>query len=70
VRERERFWTVRDITAAPAMVFSEKYLMSGAQGIDNYISIIQQVQQALESDESIIWLSHANIFSVGDSVGA
>jgi len=43
VRVRQKLWTDRGISGVPAMVFGDKYLVTGAQGIDNYVKVIQQV---------------------------
>ncbi|MEM8643596.1 MAG: DsbA family protein, partial [Pseudomonadota bacterium] len=43
VRRRERFWTSREVSGVPAMVFDEQYLVTGAQGVDNYRAILQKV---------------------------
>ncbi len=45
VREQEQFWTSRGIHGVPAMVFNRKYLVTGAQGIDNYRAVLQQLMQ-------------------------
>jgi len=45
VRKREQLWSSRGISGVPAMVFSDKYLTTGAQGIENYISVIKQVDE-------------------------
>jgi len=45
VRSRQQEWTNRGITGVPAMIFNEKYLVSGAQGVDNYTTVIRQVQE-------------------------
>lgn len=45
IRKRQQLWVNREITGVPAMVFNDKYLVSGAQGVDNYISVIKQVQE-------------------------
>jgi predicted DsbA family dithiol-disulfide isomerase len=44
VRERERFWTSQGITGVPAVVFDAKHLVTGAQGVENYVRILEQVQ--------------------------
>jgi len=49
IRKRQQLWASREITGVPAMIFSEKYLVSGAQGVENYISVIEQVQQETAS---------------------
>ncbi len=43
VRKREQLWSSRGITGVPAMVFEDKYLITGAQGIENYMSVIEQI---------------------------
>ena len=43
VRQKQKFWTSQGITGVPAMVFLGKYLVSGAQGEENYASILKQV---------------------------
>lgn len=42
VREKQQFWTSRGISGVPSMVFAGKYLVTGAQGADNYVQILQQ----------------------------
>lgn len=43
VRAEEAVWTGRGIHAVPAMVFGERYLVSGAQGVENYTAILGQL---------------------------
>ncbi|MGD9508145.1 MAG: DsbA family oxidoreductase [Geminicoccaceae bacterium] len=43
VREEERLWTGRGIQAVPAMVFAGRYLVSGAQGVENYAAILGEL---------------------------
>ncbi len=43
VRKRQKLWVDRGVSGVPAMVFGNKYLVTGAQGIENYISVINQV---------------------------
>jgi predicted DsbA family dithiol-disulfide isomerase len=45
VREEEQFWTSRGIQGVPAMIFNEQHLVSGAQGVDNYASVLRQLTQ-------------------------
>ncbi|MEL6420052.1 MAG: DsbA family oxidoreductase [Pseudomonadota bacterium] len=42
VREKESFWTSRGISGVPSMVFNSKYLVTGAQGVENYTQILRQ----------------------------
>jgi predicted DsbA family dithiol-disulfide isomerase len=43
VRSAERFWQQQGISGVPAMVFDRKHLVTGAQGVDNYTSILSQL---------------------------
>lgn len=43
VRSRQQHWTKQGITGVPAMIFCDKYLVTGAQGVDNYVAVIKQV---------------------------
>lgn len=45
VREEEQFWTSRGIQGVPTMIFNQKYLVTGAQGIENYSSVLQQLSR-------------------------
>jgi predicted DsbA family dithiol-disulfide isomerase len=42
VREKQIFWTSRGISGVPSMVFGGKYLVTGAQGAENYAQILRQ----------------------------
>ena len=46
VRDAERQWTSRDVHAVPAMIFAGRYLVSGAQGVESYTSILRQLAPA------------------------
>ena len=43
VREAEALWTGRGIQGVPAIVFAGRYLVSGAQGVENYTAILSQL---------------------------
>jgi len=43
VRELEGVWTSQGITGVPAIVFEGKYLVTGAQGAENYAQILQKI---------------------------
>ncbi|WP_417271314.1 DsbA family oxidoreductase [Celeribacter sp.] len=45
VREEQRFWTEQGIQGVPAIVFDRKHLVTGAQGVDSYVSILDQLAQ-------------------------
>ncbi|WP_170412210.1 DsbA family oxidoreductase [Ruegeria atlantica] len=42
VREKQQFWSSRGISGVPSMVFAGKYLMTGAQGAENYSNVLQR----------------------------
>ena len=48
VRDWERQWLERGIHGVPAMVFEECYLLTGAQGVENYAAVLKRIieQQA------------------------
>lgn len=50
VRRRQKLWTERGITGVPAMVFNDKYLVTGAQGVENYLSVIEQIREESAAD--------------------
>ncbi len=43
VREAEHAWVSRGIHGVPAIIFDERYLLTGAQGVENYTSVLRQV---------------------------
>lgn len=43
-RAHLQFWVQRGITGVPAMIFAGKYLVTGAQGVDAYVQILQRCQ--------------------------
>lgn len=43
VREVEQHWQRQGIQSVPAIIFNEQHLVSGAQGVDNYINILEQL---------------------------
>lgn len=45
VRTEETFWTSRGIQGVPAMIFNQRHLVSGAQGVDNYVSVLRQLNE-------------------------
>ncbi|MEM8631670.1 MAG: DsbA family oxidoreductase [Pseudomonadota bacterium] len=44
VREKQSFWTRQGIQGVPAMVFERKHLVTGAQGEDNYLKILDHLR--------------------------
>lgn len=43
VREVQNFWLEQGIRGVPAMVFDRQHLVTGAQGVENYTSILNQI---------------------------
>ncbi len=44
VRARQRVWLDQGISGVPTMVFEERYASTGAQGVDNYRSVLARLQ--------------------------
>ena len=42
VREKQSFWTTRGISGVPSMVFGGKFLVTGAQGAQNYADVLKR----------------------------
>ena len=45
VRLAEQSWTSKGIQGVPAMIFNQKYLVTGAQGTENFASILRQLTE-------------------------
>lgn len=45
VREVQGFWRSQGIQGVPAVIFDQKHLVSGAQGIENFSSILGQLAE-------------------------
>ncbi|WP_342071765.1 DsbA family oxidoreductase [Yoonia algicola] len=45
VRQEQQFWSQQGIRGVPTIVFDRQHLVTGAQGIENYKSILSQLQQ-------------------------
>ncbi|WP_269585707.1 DsbA family oxidoreductase [Roseibium sp. Sym1] len=43
IRQEEAFWTQNGIHGVPAVIFERRHLITGAQGAENYASIIRQL---------------------------
>ena len=48
VRAEEQHWQQQGIQSVPAIIFNERHLVSGAQGAENYISILEQLANMTE----------------------
>ena len=49
VRELQGVWTSQGISGVPSMIFEGKYLVTGAQGAENYAQILQKVLSEREA---------------------
>ncbi|MGC1497329.1 MAG: DsbA family oxidoreductase [Sulfitobacter sp.] len=49
VRKRQEFWSSRGITGVPSMVFDGRYLLTGAQGAQNYAEMVKKVLSEKET---------------------
>jgi len=45
IRQEENFWTKQGIRGVPAVVFERQHLVTGAQGVDNFTSILKQLAE-------------------------
>ena len=43
VRELEQHWQRQGVQSVPAIIFNERHLVSGAQGVENFTSIFKQL---------------------------
>ena len=43
VRTAENAWINQGISGVPAMIFNRRHLVTGAQGVENYTRILQQL---------------------------
>lgn len=48
VRAAENFWVGQGIQGVPAVVFNRRHLVTGAQGVENYSNILEQLAQMQE----------------------
>lgn len=42
-RAHQQFWTSRNVSGVPSMIFDGRYLLTGAQGADTYAQMLQKV---------------------------
>lgn len=45
VRSAERSWLEQGVQGVPAVIFNRRHLVTGAQGVENYTRILQQLAQ-------------------------
>jgi predicted DsbA family dithiol-disulfide isomerase len=50
VRAEEKFWIQQGISGVPAVVFDRQHLVTGAQGVDNYTTILTQLTKSSEAE--------------------
>ena len=49
VREAEHHWQSQGIQSVPAVIFNNRHLVSGAQGVENFTQILKQLTEMKES---------------------
>ncbi len=45
VRESEQHWSEQGIQSVPSVIFDNRHLVSGAQGVENYIAVLAQLAE-------------------------
>ncbi len=45
VRAKQRVWAERDVHSVPTMVFGQKYMVSGAQGVDGFATLLTRLAE-------------------------
>ena len=45
VRNAENYWLSQGIRGVPAVIFNRRHLVSGAQGVENYTRILEQLAE-------------------------
>ncbi|MDF1718228.1 MAG: DsbA family oxidoreductase [Antarcticimicrobium sp.] len=45
VRAKQRVWTERGVHGVPTMVFGQKYMVTGAQEVDGYITLLNRIAE-------------------------
>ena len=45
VRAKQRVWAERDVHSVPTMVFGQKYMVSGAQGVDGFAGLLTRLAE-------------------------
>ena len=48
VRQAEQHWQRQGIRGVPAVIFNRRHLVTGAQGVDNYTSILKQLAELVD----------------------
>ncbi len=43
IRLEQKYWTDQGITGVPAIIINQRHLVTGAQGVENYISILEKL---------------------------
>lgn len=45
VRAKQRVWAERGVHGVPTMVFGQRYMVSGAQGVDGFVTLLNRLAQ-------------------------
>lgn len=45
VREAEQYWVNQGIQGVPAVIFNQRHMVSGAQGVENFTRILEQLNR-------------------------
>lgn len=45
VRDAEKFWIKQGVQGVPAVIFNQRHLVTGAQGVDNYTDVLRQIAE-------------------------
>ncbi|GJM04229.1 MAG: DSBA oxidoreductase [marine bacterium B5-7] len=53
VRQDQKYWTDRGVSGVPAIIINQQHLVSGAQGVENYVSILKQLREEIQSIEDV-----------------
>ncbi|MDU0111525.1 DsbA family oxidoreductase [Psychrosphaera aquimarina] len=51
VNQIAQFWTSQGISGVPAMIFNQRHLVTGAQGTENYTSILNQIISLAQTEQ-------------------
>lgn len=51
VRREQQFWKSQGIDGVPAIVFAQKHLVTGAQGVATFASILSQITESTAGEE-------------------
>ncbi|MFT5585446.1 MAG: putative DsbA family dithiol-disulfide isomerase, partial [Cognaticolwellia sp.] len=52
VRQAEQFWVKQGVRSVPAVVFNRQHLVSGAQGVETFTNVLNQLAAMPEKDSA------------------